>query len=237
MARFTIRPPGAATRPGPALPALLALLLATACLVMAPPTRADPHDQGRHDRHDFVGRRHESRGAGPGLRVRERHDARRHREDSRHADNRRRGEVIRKRALRERHDRRARDDWHDRARYRHDWHEHDPWWAWNGWDDDGWHHHDGLFLGFHGPGVWAHGWDDGRFGWWLSVAGSWYFYPDGVPTGQVVVVQTPPTPADTATAPSPPQYWYYCRAAGKYYPYVRHCAAGWRKVPARPSGQ
>jgi hypothetical protein len=29
--------------------------------------------------------------------------------------------------------------------------------------------------------------------------------------------------------------WYYCPAAKAYYPYVRECASGWQRVPARPA--
>jgi hypothetical protein len=38
-------------------------------------------------------------------------------------------------------------------------------------------------------------------------------------------------------APSAPQpsYWYYCREANAYYPYVSTCPGGW--VPVSPSPQ
>jgi hypothetical protein len=29
--------------------------------------------------------------------------------------------------------------------------------------------------------------------------------------------------------------WYYCQAAGAYYPYVTTCASGWTVVPATPN--
>src|SRR5262249_34172724 len=39
-------------------------------------------------------------------------------------------------------------------------------------------------------------------------------------------------------APSPPAYWYFCRSAGAYYPYVPSCPEPWvrRAVAFRPMG-
>lgn len=49
-----------------------------------------------------------------------------------------------------------------------------------------------------------------------------YYYPYGVPL-------YPPAPADP--------YWYYCRAAKTYYPYVQTCPGGWeRYLPGTPLG-
>lgn len=86
-------------------------------------------------------------------------------------------------------------------------------------------------------GHWHHGRHDGRLGWWWVVAGVWYFYPEPVYpypdpyTPPVVVIeQSPPV------AVQPTQYWYYCEAAGGYYPYVPSCPGGWKAVPATPPG-
>jgi hypothetical protein len=50
----------------------------------------------------------------------------------------------------------------------------------------------------------------------------YYAYPYGVPL-------YPPVPADP--------YWYYCRAANTYYPYVQACPGGWeRYLPGTPLG-
>ena len=41
----------------------------------------------------------------------------------------------------------------------------------------------------------------------------------------------------TVVTPAPPpasEYWYYCRPAGAYYPYVTACPTPWEAVPARP---
>ncbi|HYW05061.1 MAG TPA: hypothetical protein VFA86_14085 [Gammaproteobacteria bacterium] len=227
-----------------------ALLLSAACLVVSTPGRADPHDHGHGRNEQRIRERHQEQHSHRGIEMRARHADRhparaRHRDHDarRYRDSRdRQRELRRKRALRERQERmnRQRYAWHQhREEDRHHWLDHDRWWGWNGWGDH--HRRDPdarFFLGFHGPGVWVHGWDDGRFGWWLSVAGSWYFYPEHAPPGQVIVLQTAPTPAESGpAAPPPPRYWYYCRGAGEYYPYVHQCPGGWQKVPARPSGQ
>jgi|SRR5580765_8324912 hypothetical protein len=50
----------------------------------------------------------------------------------------------------------------------------------------------------------------------------YYPYPYGVPLYA-------PMPADP--------YWYYCRAANAYYPYVQSCPGGWeRYLPGTPLG-
>jgi hypothetical protein len=87
-------------------------------------------------------------------------------------------------------------------------------------------------------GHWEHGHHDGHFGWWWVIGGLWLFYPQPVYpyppepySPPVVVVQ----PAPTAPPPQA-QYWYYCDAAGAYYPYVASCPSGWRQVPVTPPG-
>jgi hypothetical protein len=44
----------------------------------------------------------------------------------------------------------------------------------------------------------------------------------------VVYVEREPTSSVPTLEPG---YWYYCDAAGAYYPQVRTCAGDWRKVP------
>ncbi len=78
-------------------------------------------------------------------------------------------------------------------------------------------------------GHWVHGRHGGRLGWWWVVGGAWYFYPAPVypypnPYVPPVVVATPPPPDAS------PQYWYYCRSASAYYPYVTSCPEGWMQV-------
>jgi hypothetical protein len=71
-----------------------------------------------------------------------------------------------------------------------------------------------------------------------------YVYPYPVYSPPVVVQQQqPPVYVEAApSAPSQPQYWYYCQSAQAYYPYVRECPAGWMQVvpqmgqPPQPPG-
>jgi len=77
-------------------------------------------------------------------------------------------------------------------------------------------------------GRWHHSHHDGRIGWWWVVGGLWYFYPR-----PIYPYPDPFVPGDVAyvsggTGP----YWYYCRSAGQYYPYVTYCPEGW--VPVVP---
>ena len=76
-----------------------------------------------------------------------------------------------------------------------------------------------------------------RFGvyvgpYWGPYWGPAYYYPPPY-------YYYPPRPAE------PPVYveridpgeqgsWYYCEGSGAYYPYVKECAAGWKRVPATP---
>lgn len=88
-------------------------------------------------------------------------------------------------------------------------------------------------------GNWHHGRHNGHLGWWWVVAGIWYFYPERVypypdPYRPSVVVLNPPEPAPVITPQPVQQVWYYCDAAGAYYPYVPSCPSGWRAVPAEP---
>lgn len=45
----------------------------------------------------------------------------------------------------------------------------------------------------------------------------------------------PPAPPVAAAPAGPPQdYWYFCREANAYYPYVQQCAGGWQQVVPQP---
>ena len=53
----------------------------------------------------------------------------------------------------------------------------------------------------------------------------------------------PAYPAVAAPPPSPPVYverernddwWYYCEQERGYYPYVKQCPGGWKRVPPAP---
>lgn len=45
----------------------------------------------------------------------------------------------------------------------------------------------------------------------------------------VLVEPLPVTPLEPQ-----PALWYYCEAAGAFYPYVQTCPTGWKSVPADP---
>lgn len=84
------------------------------------------------------------------------------------------------------------------------------------------HHH-------HGPGA----------GWWVPglVVGSALLWVATRPPP--IVYREPPSavlvPAPVIVPqPDANQWWYYCRSAGAYYPYVSTCPTGWEPVPARP---
>lgn len=71
----------------------------------------------------------------------------------------------------------------------------------------------------------------------------WYPAPMYYPPQPVVVVRPEPPPvyieqpAAQVEAPAPApaqQYWYYCRGAKAYYPYVKECPEGWQKVLPQP---
>lgn len=64
--------------------------------------------------------------------------------------------------------------------------------------------------------------------WWGPPA---YYY-----TPPPVVVREEPAPVYVEPAPQPekPAYWYYCRDPKGYYPYVRECPDGWKRVNPTP---
>ena len=60
----------------------------------------------------------------------------------------------------------------------------------------------------------------------VFIGGAFYGYPHYYPYGVPLYA---PAPADP--------YWYYCRAANTYYPYVQNCPGGWeRYLPGTPLG-
>lgn len=101
------------------------------------------------------------------------------------------------------------------------------------------HEHD---WGVWHTGHWEHVEHGGRFGWWWTAGGAWYFYPAPVypyPDPYEPPVIAPNLPPETYTPPPPPTptRWFYCDSAHSYYPYVSACPEGWRSVPANPAGQ
>ena len=123
-----------------------------------------------------------------------------------------------------------------------------------GWQGDV-RHFDGRDRQHWRTGAWRHGWHGGSNGWWWVAGGMWYAYPKPVypypdpyiPPTVIYEQPAPPVvyvPAPQQTQPLQPpvaeppvqQFWYYCDAAGGYYPYVPSCPGGWKTVPATPPG-
>lgn len=53
----------------------------------------------------------------------------------------------------------------------------------------------------------------------------YYYYPPRPAEPPVYIERI--DPAETGS-------WYYCEQGNGYYPYVKECPAGWRRVPASP---
>jgi hypothetical protein len=93
----------------------------------------------------------------------------------------------------------------------------------------------GVFLNFGVP--WPGYWGPRYY------YGPGPYYYDGYYAPPAVIVQSPPTyieRSDVESAPPPSQvqpqhqWWYWCAAAEKYYPYVKECPGGFQRVPAQP---
>jgi hypothetical protein len=65
-----------------------------------------------------------------------------------------------------------------------------------------------------------------------------YSYAPPVYVPQATVQQAPPAYVrQNPVAPPPqPRYWYYCQDAEAYYPYVKECPRGWKKVVPSSGG-
>jgi hypothetical protein len=104
---------------------------------------------------------------------------------------------------------------------------------------NGWHHGGG----WHGGPRVSFGFNFGApfYGPYYS---PYYYYPAPVyyPTAPVyypaapVVQQAAPVYVERGdVVPEGAGSWYFCRESNAYYPYVKQCAGGWTRVPARPS--
>jgi hypothetical protein len=104
----------------------------------------------------------------------------------------------------------------------------------NAWADRGHvHGHFGVTIG---P-VWGWPWHYPRSPYYYSP-----YYPPPViierAEPQVYIEQPAAMPAPPASvAPAPENYWYYCATAKGYYPYVKACPGGWRRVLPQPPDQ
>ena len=62
-----------------------------------------------------------------------------------------------------------------------------------------------------------------------------YYYQPYYVAPPVTYIERPsPAPQAAPAAPAGPDYWFFCRETGTYYPYVGQCAGGWERVPAQP---
>ena len=103
-----------------------------------------------------------------------------------------------------------------------------------------WGGHAGGFQHFNGAGGFrgghfGHGHHRGHFGSVVVIGGGFglwdpAFYP--YPSYAYPYAYDPPV--TYINMPPPAQVWYYCDAAGAYYPYVASCPGSWRQVPAVP---
>ncbi len=89
-----------------------------------------------------------------------------------------------------------------------------------------------LEFGHWRSGHWQHGWHGGRFGWWWSVDGGWYWYADPIYPYPVAI-------SDVAVVDGPPGVpggykWWLCESSNAYWPYVRTCATPWQAVTPTP---
>jgi len=105
---------------------------------------------------------------------------------------------------------------------------------------------------------WADGHYRGRVGVYIGPGAYWgpayprpYYYPGFYPypyadpyynsAPVVVVPSAPPVYIEQGAVTAEPiesaaqQYWYFCRATKKYYPYVKECPGGWQKVLPQPA--
>jgi hypothetical protein len=105
--------------------------------------------------------------------------------------------------------------------------------------------HAGGFGGHHGGGYGGHyggfalgyglGYSLGYSPYWGYGGYGRYGYGYAYPP-VITVPSTPPVYIQRTIVPPPePNYWYYCRSAAGYYPYVRECPGGWEKVAPQPS--
>ena len=90
---------------------------------------------------------------------------------------------------------------------------------------DGWHGRVGVYIG--GP-VWGPVWYPPP-----------YYYPPQVivvpPAQPTVYIEQQQQEAEPAAPTAGAhQYWYFCKSAKGYYPYVKECPEAWQKVLPQP---
>lgn len=94
----------------------------------------------------------------------------------------------------------------------------------------------------HGRGYgrgYGHGHGGVHFGVMINpwMAPSPFYYPYSPAYYLPPIVQQAPVYVEQEAPAAPvaaPNYWYYCRAAKAYYPYVKDCRGGWERVLPQP---
>lgn len=77
---------------------------------------------------------------------------------------------------------------------------------------------------------------------WMAPSPFYYpysptYYPAPIIVQSAPIVQQAPVYIEQEASAAPiaaPNYWYYCRAAKAYYPYVKECRGGWERVAPQP---
>jgi hypothetical protein len=97
-----------------------------------------------------------------------------------------------------------------------------------------------LVLMAGSTGAWADHRGHGHIGVYFGpIWGPWWYPPPVYYSPPVVVERSPvyvETPTVIQAAPAP-TYWYFCRPANSYYPYVKDCPSAWERVSPKPAGQ
>ena len=106
--------------------------------------------------------------------------------------------------------------------------------AGNAWADHGYHgHYGGYYHGHANVGIVI---GAPLFGPWYYPP---YYYPYYSPyyyPPAVIENTAPPTYIEQPAKQAPQTaYWYYCRAAKAYYPYIKECPEGWQRVLPQPA--
>jgi len=111
------------------------------------------------------------------------------------------------------------------------------------WCDGYGGHGGGSYHGgghYHGGGYYHGG--RGYYGYYGGYFGFPYYYPGYYPYYYPYAYPTYPSYPDPSTSTEPPvtygapeqNYWYYCKDAQAYYPYVASCPGGWMRVVPTP---
>ncbi len=98
-----------------------------------------------------------------------------------------------------------------------------------------------LLFGVAGPAMADHGHWRGHVGVYFGDPfWPWGYYPPYPyypPVVAVPVPTSPPVYIEREPAQPEESYWYYCENPQGYYPYIKSCPGGWKKVVPTPTPQ